>query len=180
MNALAMMAVAVGVAAVAGKAPGVVAPEAARAFIKAFPRSRLWAWLLTSLDMVLVSYLVWTLPDSWFTPWRASLLVLTPVGIVLILYFVDELLAARALGGLLLLAAAPVLAAARFHPSDARLVMVVLAYLWVLPGMLLVANPWWFRKLTEPLMATNMRCRLLSGFGVLLGLALIALGVWVY
>jgi hypothetical protein len=180
MSALSMMAVVIGAALVAGRLPGLVAPEKARALVKAFPRSRFWAWLLTCLDMAIVAFLVWNLPDSWFTPWRASLLVLIPVSIALIVWFVDELLAARALGGLLLLVAAPVLEAARFHPSDARLVLVVLAYVWVFAGMLLVANPWWFRKLTEPLMATDLRCRLASAAGVLLGLVLIALGVWVY
>jgi hypothetical protein len=180
MSALAMMALGIGVAVALGKAWGLVAPESARAFMKGFPRSRAWAWFLTGLDMAIVSALLWTLPVSWFTPWRASLFVLAPVAVFLVGWFVDELLAARALGGLLLLAAAPVLAAARLHPSDARLVMVVMAYAWVFPGMLLVANPWWFRKLAEPVMATNMRCRLISGFGVLLGLVLIGLGLWVY
>ncbi len=180
MNALAMIAVAMGVAAVMLKAPGVVAPAAARAFVKSFPRNRTWAWLLTSLDMAIVTVLLWTLPDSWFTPWRASLLVLAPVAIVLVGLFVDELLASRALGGLLLLAAAPVLEVARFHPSEVRLVVVVLAYLWVFLGMLLVASPWWFRKLTDPLMATDIRCRLTSAAGVVIGLVLMALGVWIY
>ncbi len=180
MSAVAMMAVGIGLAMVLGKAPGLLAPEAARRFIGGFPRNRSWAWFLTSLDMLMVSVLVWGLPESWFTPWRASLFVLAPVSVILIGLFVDELLAVRALGGLLLLLAAPVLEVARFHPSEARLVLVVMAYAWVFPGMLLVANPWWFRKLTAPMVATSARCRVLSGFGVLLGLVLIGLGLWVY
>ena len=180
MNPLAMMAIGLGLAAIAGKLPVLLVPRMGREFAKNFPRSRMWGWALTTLDMLLVSYLLWNLPDSWFTPYRQSLLIVCPVSIVLVGIFVDELLAARALGGLLLLAASPVLDAARFHPSDARLVIVILAYSWVVVGMLLAANPWWFRKLAEPLLATDGRCRTVAGFGVLLGAALVALGLWVY
>ncbi len=180
MSELAMVAVGIGAASVIGKLFGVLAPEKAAAFLKAFPRSRGWGWFLTALDMVLVAALVWTLPNSWFTPYRASLFLACPVAIVLVGVFVDELLAARALGGLLLLIAAPVLAASRFHESQARLVMVVLAYAWVFPGMLFVASPWWFRKLAAPLVDNPMRMRLAALFGVGLGAVLIYLGLCVY
>ncbi|MFO7534322.1 MAG: hypothetical protein R6X19_01320 [Kiritimatiellia bacterium] len=180
MTTLAAMAVGIGLAAIIGKGMGLVMPEKARGFVKAFPRSRLWAWLLTALDLVLVSLLLWNLPNSWFTPWRPVLFVAGPVAFLLVIKFADELLSVRALGGLLLLAAAPVLDAARFHPSQARLVLVFLAYAWVFPGMLLVSNPWWFRKLTGRMMASDARCRAASAVGMLIGVVLVVLGLWVY
>ncbi len=180
MSALAMMAIGIGAVAVLGKLPGILAPSAMRAGLVAFPRSRVLGRFLAALDLVVSAWLVWDMPESWFTPYRQSLWVLCPLSIVLVCVFLDELLAARALGGLLLLAAAPVLDIARFHPSPARLVMVVLAYLWVIPGLLIVSNPWWFRKLAAPMAATDLRCRLASAAGVSAGLVLIALGIWVY
>jgi len=47
---------------------------------------------------------------------KPILWALAPLCYVLTVCFVEELLAARALGGILLLAAAPVLDAARWHP----------------------------------------------------------------
>jgi hypothetical protein len=180
MSALAMIAVGFGSAAVLGKLAGLLFPQWAAGFLRAFPRSRGWAWALTVIDLLLVSYLVWTLPTSWFTPYRGVLLLVCPLAIYLVVTFVDELLAPRALGGLLLLAAAPVLAASRFHESQARLVMVVLAYSWVFPGMLLVASPWWFRKLTAPFVERPALLKLGSLFGMALGAVLIYLGLMVY
>jgi len=79
-----------------------------------------------------------------------------------------------------LLVAAPVLDAARFHPSPWRLVMVTMAYLWVVAGLVLVSNPWWFRKWTAPLVATDRRIRLTATAGLLAGLGLVVLGLTVY
>lgn len=180
MSDLAMMAVLIGAVAVLGKLAGLAFPGQAAEFLKTFPRSRNWAWGLTALDLVLVSILVWTLPTSWFTPYRASLLLACPVAFYLMITFIDELLAPRALGGLMLLVAAPVLEAARFHDSPARLVLVVMAYAWVFPGMLLVASPWWFRKAVTPLVNRPGWLKLGAAVGVTLGLVLVYLGLCVY
>ena len=68
-----------------------------------------------------------------------------------IIFLMDELLAARAFGGLLLLAGNPVLLAARWAPTPWRLVMPTLVYIWVLAGMILVLSPWRLRKALERL-----------------------------
>jgi hypothetical protein len=180
MSALAMMALGIGAAAIAGKLGGLLFPDRSAAFLKAFPRSKGWGWFLTALDLLLVAYLVWTLPNNAFTPYRASLFLAYPVAFFLVAFFVDELLAPRALGGFLLLIAAPVLAAARFHESQARLVLVILAYLWVFPGMILVASPWWFRKATAPMLAHPRLLRAGAAVGLALGAVLIYLGLFVY
>lgn len=180
MTTLAAMAVGIGLAAIIGKGAGLLMPETARAFMAAFPRNRLWGRLLAALDLVLVAMLLWNLPNSWFTPWRPVLFLAAPAAFVLVVVFAGELLAARALGGLLLLAAAPVLEAARLHPSQARLVLVVLAYAWVFPGLLFVANPWWFRKMAAPILVDNARFRAAAAAGVLIGVALVVLGLCVY
>lgn len=180
MSALAMISLALGIAAILGKSCGLLRPDLSAAFLKSFPRSRPWALALTAIDLLLVAWLVWTLPNNWFTPYRAVLFLVAPLSYYLVVTFVNELLAVRALGGLLLLAASPVLDAARFHPSQARLVLVVLAYCWVFPGLLFVASPWWFRKLTAPMAERPALIRAGSVAGLALGALLLYLGLCVY
>ncbi len=81
-----------------------------------------------------------------FEPLKPALFVAAPLTWGAVVWFMDELLAPRALGGLLLLLARPLLEAARLHPHPAARVASVLAYLWVAAGMTLVAAPWWFRR----------------------------------
>ncbi len=180
MSTLAIMALGIGAAAVAGKWPGLTHPAAVRAWLQAFPRHRLWGRVLAAVDLAASAWLVWDMPESCFTPYRQSLWILAPASGYLVWRYLDELLAPRALGGLLLLVAAPVLDAARFHPSPWRLVMVTMAYLWVVAGLVLVSNPGWFRKWPAPLVATDRRIRLTATAGLLAGLGLVVLGLTVY
>ena len=159
---------------------GVVRPDRMRAALKAFPRHRGAAWLLTAVDLVWAGILLARTPLGRFDAYKPLLWVLTPLAVVLVGVFVDELLAPRALGGLLLLAAAPILDAARWHPSGLRLVVTVLAYGMVLKGLVLVVAPYRFRTATERLFATDAACRLGCGAGVAVGIGLIILAFTVY
>ena len=97
---------------------------AAARWMERFPRSKgwgaailgavaLWAWLLISkIDL------------GEFSGWRSRLLVIIPVMAVLGLFFVEEFLAVRALGMLVLLGAKPLLEAAWMQPEQSRLVLV--------------------------------------------------------
>jgi hypothetical protein len=55
-----------------------------------------------------------------------------PLGFFLIITFSDEFLAVRALGLFLLLAASPVLAAAFLEAPLSRLLLPILAYVWII------------------------------------------------
>jgi len=61
-----------------------------------------------------------------FSGFRRPLLIALPIGYVLVLRFVDEFLAVRALGILCLLAAEPLLGAAFLRYETSRLVVTVL------------------------------------------------------
>ena len=112
--------------------------------------------------------------------WKDLVWVLAPVAWVLTGLLLDELLAPRALGGLLLLAASPVLDAARFNPSSTRLVMVVLAYGAVGLGLWWVASPWGFRQTMRPVVEKPTRLRLMGGVLLVLSLVLMILAAAVY
>lgn len=115
----------------------------------AFPRHRASAILLTLVNVVWVAVLLYHTPLGRFEVLKPLLFVLAPVTFWAVTKYMDELLAPRMLGGLLLLAAVPVLDAARWHESGWRLVLTVLAYLWIVWSIFLVLSPYRFRHTVE-------------------------------
>ena len=155
-------------------------PGASRAWMKDFPRSRSWGWALALLALLWAGWLLYETPLGAFEKYKPLVFVLTPVAYVLVILFVDELLAPRALGGLLLLVPAPMLDAARWHGSAYRYVILVLAYLFAVKGMALVLSPYLFRKTEERLLGSDTACRLWGGLGLGFGLFVVLLGFTAY
>lgn len=102
-------------------------------------------------------------------------------GFFLVLRYLDELLAPRALGGLLLLLPNPVLNTLRWHPSPWRFPVTVTAYLMVLAGMTLVLGPYRWRLAGEWLRRSPFRIRAAGFAGAAWGilLTICAVLVWV-
>ena len=92
----------------------------------------------------------------------------------------DDLLAPRALGGVLLLIANPLLNAARWHPSTWRLVVTVIAYIMVIQGIWLILSPFRFRMTAQWLLASPQRTRYAGLAAAATGLLLLVLGLGVY
>jgi len=115
----------------------------------AFPRNRIWGIVLTAAGLLWSSILIdqMTLGDLGRYKWL--LYILTPLSLYLIIHFLDELLAPRALGGILMLFPTVMVDAARWHNSDWRLVVIVLAYVFVIAGIWLVLCPFKFRIWTQ-------------------------------
>ena len=111
---------------------------------------------------------------------RVQLMAVWAIAGVLLTIFVPAFLAARGLGCLLLLGAAVVLDAAFLATTPWRYVMTVLAYYWVIAGMVLVYSPHLWRDAVQYVTATPERFRLFSWPGVVFGVVLIALGIFVY
>ncbi len=155
-------------------------PRAAGTWLLAFPR-QVWAGrILAALAVGWVAILVWQADIAWLERYRVVLCALAPVFYALIVAFVDELLAARALGGLLLLVPALILEAAFACPFRSRLVMTGLAYLLAIVGMVLVWSPFMFRKMTAPWAGRPAACRLVGVAGTALGVGLLCLGWLAY
>jgi hypothetical protein len=111
---------------------------------------------------------------------RLQLMTVWTVAGVLMAIFVPDFLALRALGCLLLLAASVILDAAFLVLTPARYVMTLLAYGWVILGMILVYSPHLGRDAIFSMTATTLRCRLAAWPGVVFGLLLIALAIFFY
>jgi hypothetical protein len=153
-------------------------PSALRRGWTAFPRSRAPGWILAAVGVFWVAWVVQHAALGRFEGLK-PFIPFAAVGLFgAMVYFLDELLAPRALGGLLLLVANPVLMGVRWAESAWRIVPVLFAYAWVVFGCALMLHPWVFRKLGERLLGSDAAVARM-GWGKLLGGAvLLAAGVW--
>jgi len=153
--------------------PMVAAPGRARASLASLPRSVPAAWIFTAIDLLWVTWIVYHAPLGRFEFLKPALFIATPVSFFLLITFMDDLLAIRSLGGLLLLAAYPLVRAAQWHDSPWRIAIVILAYGWVVAGMAYVLSPYLFRRWAAWWIASDARTRL-AGILKLAGAALFA------
>ena len=187
MTDLAKIAIGLGGLLILLSLPLLLLPQWAAARLREFPRSVWPGRVLAAIGVAWASYEVMIMPLGWFdsnavilgqlVPYKWSLYIAGPVLYFLIIRFMDELLAPRALGGLLLLVGSPVLEAIRWHSSKLRLVVVLLVYLWVIAGMILMLSPFRFRKALSFWIESDVRRRLLGNLGLALGLAMVAMGL---
>src|SRR5207244_11574808 len=134
-----------GIALVLLSLPGLIKPGLVQDWLKRFPRSGVGGIVLLSLDLLWSFWLLATMEMGEFSSFRRPLLIVLPIGFFLVLKFVDEFLAVRALGILCLLAAEPLLDAAFFRYETSRLLVTVFAYLLIVAGLFWVAIPYVLR-----------------------------------
>jgi hypothetical protein len=148
-------------------------------FLTRFPRSYLWGVVILSVDFVWALFCVANMDMGEFYILRKWFLVILPFGFSLVLAYVREFLAARALGCLLLLVGGVVLEAAYLQPQVSRLLLPVAAYTWIIVGMYFVGMPYLMRDAVAWVSADGLRWRLAAGCGALYGAAvLVAAVLW--
>lgn len=158
--------------------PMLLAPAATQRALAAFPRFRYAAWLLTAID---ITWVVLIMRGASLGPFDILKPYLTFIGALVcaaIAWGLDELLAVRALGGLLLLLGDPILDAVRWTGGAWPIAVAVLAYILVIVGAIWVLWPWTFRKTHERLTKTPLRWRIWSALWLALGLAF-AIGAYI-
>ncbi len=141
----------------------------ARSWARAFPRAKAAGLALVAIDAIWAFVMVANMDLGEFSNFRTIMLVLIPIAALLTLKYVDEFLAVRALGMLLLLAAEPLLEAAFLRPEESRLFVVVLAYVWIVLGLFYVAVPYWMRDQILWLEKTETRWKAASALGLAYG-----------
>jgi hypothetical protein len=134
-------------------------PEAVKQALARFPRSRRWGLVLAALAYAGAAAAIWDCDLGRFDAWKPALVPLAGVSWWATVAYLDELLAPRALGGLLLLAPAPWLAAIRWADVWGRNVLSAAIYVCIVAGGFLVAAPWTFRKTAEALCANAGKMR---------------------
>lgn len=152
------------------------APESVSNALLRFPRSRTAAWLLSAAAVAWTAWIVHGASLGRFAFLEPWVLPAAPVVWILVNRWMDELLAPRALGGLLLLAANPLLRSVRMHPSSWSRMPAVLAYLFVLAGITLVLSPHLFRRACAPAIHPIGRLRLAGAVLTVAGIAIVLVG----
>ncbi len=137
----------VGCALIIGHLLAILHAKEVKGMLKAFPRSKVMGAFLLGLATLWAFWLVATMDLGEFSNYRTLLKIVVPVAACLCFQFVDEFLPVRALGMLMLLLADPLLEAAFLRPEASRLLLVVLAYAWIIFGMFWVGMPYLMRDL---------------------------------
>ena len=144
-----------------------------QSFLKAFPRHYGWGAALLTLDFIWGMMCLANMDMGEFYTMRPTFMYLVPVGFVLVLVFVKEFLAVRALGALLLLVAGVVLEAAFLQPQFSRLLLPIIAYVWVIAGLYFVGMPYLMRDGVSWVTAQPMRWKLATVGGMAYGAVLL-------
>lgn len=153
---------------------GLIKPEAARGFAQRLPRSRVAGFMLLTVALFWTLWLLYTMEMGEFSSFRKPLLIALPIGFFLVLRFVDEFLAVRALGILFLLGAEPLLDAAFFRTEASRLLVTVFAYLLIVAGLIWVTMPYLLRDQINWSARRPWRWRLTHVLALLYGAAILA------
>ena len=137
------------------------------------PRSMSVGVALFSLALLWSFWLLATMEMGEFSSFRRPLLFILPVGFVLVILFVKEFLAARALGILCLLAAEPLLEAAFLRYETSRLLVVVFAYIMIVAGLFWVTMPYLLRDQIGWSTQSPGRWKIVNGLTALYGVAIL-------
>ncbi len=157
-----------------------VFPRGMAAGVGAFPR-HVWAGrILAAVDIIWSAWLLLQMNFAWVDAHHMLLYAAVPLAYILVVVFVDDLLAARALGGFLLLVPLPILDSAFVHPAVSRLIMTSFAYLLVILGIVLVWSPFKLRQWTERWINRVPVARAVGLGGIVVGAAMLFLGWRVY
>ena len=165
----------VGLILIAAHALALFQPKAAQDWLRALPRSKGLGFVLLTVAAGWFFWLVWTMDLGEFSNWRQRVLVATPIAWWLAWKYVDEFLAARALGMLVLLGAEPLLEAAFLRPEMARLFLVTLVYLWVAFALFWVGMPYTLRDQIAWVTGGEKRWRAAACAGLAYGALLLVL-----
>ncbi len=147
---------------------GLLKPDFA-SVVQRFPRSYITGVILITICLVWTFWLVATIQMGEFSGFRRPLLIALPIGYGLVLRFVDEFLAVRALGILCLLAAEPLLDAAFLRYESSRLLITVFAYVLIVAGLFWVAVPYVLRDQINWSTRSVLRWRCLNATALIYG-----------
>lgn len=155
-------------------------PGRSKAFLLAAPRNYPLGAVLMAVATLWFAYLLSAIDLMEYTPHRAKFVfVVLALGTLTIIY-VREFLTARALGALLLLLTQVLLDSAFPRDETSRLVITVTAYVYAIAGMFLVGMPYLLRDGLAYVYASEPRARAFAAGGVVFGLFLILLALFVY
>lgn len=151
-----------------------------QAFLKAFPRTYTWGAILLTLDFLWAEFMLANMDMGEFFTMRSNFMYIVAGGYFAVLFYMKEFLAVRALGSLMLLVAGPVLTAAFLQPQTSRLLLPILAYVWIIVGMFFIGMPFLMRDWVNALLAKSQRWNLAVYGGIAYGVVLLVAAILFY
>jgi hypothetical protein len=177
---LKLMGVLVGLWLVATHLFALLKPALVKPWLARFPRNDRLGAVIVAIAFAW-SLVIWSCMDlgEFYKIERPVQMVIIGVGIGVIIY-VREFLAVRALGFLLILAAAPMLESAFLKDPQSRLLLVAFAYVIALKGMFWVGMPYLLRDQINWVLAEPRRYQAGAIAGAVYGglLLICALAWW--
>ena len=153
-----------------------VLPEKMSRVLNAVPRQLIVGYVLTAIAWSWAGYALWTMDLDLINPYKRYLPIAVAACIPLTCWWMENLLAFRALGAILMLFPYELLHVARVHQSPWRLVLVTFAYICIVKGMVLVLYPWHMRRAIVFVTARPWLFRTMAVAHLGLGLLIFALG----
>jgi len=164
----------VGLLLIIGHVVALVLPQQTQAWLKEFPRSSFAGILLLVIAAGWFYWLVTHMDLGEFDKFRRALMIGTPIAAVLTGLYVQEFLAVRSLGMIVLLGAEALLEAAWLRPEMSRLWLVSLVYVWLTAALFWVGMPYTLRDQIAWISASATRWRIGAIIGIVYGVILIA------
>jgi hypothetical protein len=177
---LSVISLIIGMLATAAGVTAVVKPDLVRAQLKQFPRSKVPAWIFTALCCAMGAYYASKMNMGVVDAIKPYIVYIAIAVFAASLFYMNELLAPRALGGFLCFIAVPIVNVAKMHESFWAKLITLVVYIWVVFGIILLMSPWYFRKWTEPLLTNDALLKYGSYVKMGLGLVIIGLGLFVF
>ncbi len=169
-----------GLALILGHLWALLRPSATESALIKFPRSRAAGTVLIAIAGIWGFILITTMDLGEFAHLRRVMAIAVVAGTYLSWRYMEEFLAVRALGMIALLAAEPILEAAFLRPETSRLLVVVLAYVWIILGLFWVGMPWVLRDQIAWLTSQKLRLKAATVGGIVYGAAVLfcAVALW--
>ena len=169
---LKLMGILVGLWLVASHVFALLKPGLVQPWLQTFPRHEKIGTVLVIIGFAW-AYLIWSCMDlgEFFKIERPVQMVIIGVCVGVIVY-VKEFLAVRALGFLMILAAAPMLESAFLKEPQSRLLLVVFAYVIAVKGMFWVGMPYLMRDQISWVLAKEQRYKIGALAGAAYGLVM--------
>ncbi len=126
---------------------GIFFPSKIYYFVEKFPRNILIGRILAAICCILAARESFVMNMAGLNAYKDLIYIIAPVIFVCSIIFLKELLASRALGGILCLISVPIVKTASLSGSPFFQIISLIGYVWVIYGITLLMAPWTFRKI---------------------------------
>ena len=155
-------------------------PVEAGAALRKFPRSEGWGYILMAIGATWFLYRLNQEAIAEFAAYKTYMLLGFGGVALAACFFVPDFLAVRGLSITMLMLSGFVLSKTRFVDTPWRLVLVIIAYMWIVAAMWWMISPWRFRDLIQWTTATPEKTRKLALVRLAVAALVIVLGLTVY